>query len=168
VTTAGAAAGGIGSLVVGLVILFYQLGTWAGHGEYFSKVHFFAGLTIAALLFLGGGVLGAAGGATAAFGDGVGRFALESAVDVAASAGDRPVAATGGERVAVGGAIFGLVLLAFYIGFIKSGRPDLKAPLIRGGLVGIFLGAGAGLVGMAIGLIRTSGNTAGQVLVGVF
>lgn len=165
--TAGAAAGGIGCLVVGLVILFFQLGTWAGGGEYFSKVHFFAGTTIAALLFLGAGVLGAAGGAAAAFGDGVGRFALESAVDVAASAGDQR-AATGGERVGVGGAIFGLVLLAFYVGFIKSGRHDLKAPLIRGGLVGIFLGSSAGLIGMAIGLIKTSGNTAGQVLVGVF
>lgn len=166
-TSTGAAAGGIGSLVVGLVILFYQLGTWAGRGEYVSKVHFFAGLSIAALLFLGGGILGAAGGATAAFGDGVGRFALENAVHVAASGGGRR-SATAGEKVGVGGAVVGLALLAFYIGLIKSGRHDLKAPLIRGGLVGIFLGAGAGLVGMAIGLIQTSGNNAGQVLIGTF
>lgn len=164
--TAGAVGGGIGALVVGLVMLFYQLGSWAGGGEYYSKIHFFAGVTIAALLLLGGGILGAAGGATAAFGDGIGKFALEEAVDVAASAGARET--TGGEKVGVGGAVFGLALLAFYVGLIKSGRADLKAPVIRGSLVGVFLGTSAGLLGMAVGLLKTSGNSAGQVLLGVF
>lgn len=165
-STGAAAAGGIGSLVVGILLLFYQLGSWAGGGEYHSKVHFFMGITLAALLFLGGGILGATGGAAAAFGDGVGRFALESATSVAAGA--PPKAPTGGEKVGVGGAVVGLALLAFYAGLIKSGRRDLLAPVVRGALVGIFLGASAGMLGMALGLIRTSGNSAGQVLLGVF
>lgn len=166
-STGGAAAGGIGAIVVGLALLAYQVGTWVGFSDPGTKIHFFSGLTIAALLLLGGGILGAMGGATAALGDGVGRFALESAVDVAAKGGGQR-SATGGERVGVGGAVFGLVLLAFYLGWIKSGRHDVRSPLIRGGLVGVFLGSGAGLIGMAIGLIQTSGNTVGQVLIGAF
>lgn len=165
--TAGAAAGGIGALIVGLGLLAYQVGTWVGFSDRGAKLHFVSGLTIAALLLLGGGILGAMGGATAALGDGVGKFALESAVDVTASGGGRP-ASTGGERVGVGGAAFGVVLLLFYLGCIKSGREEMRSPLIRGALVGVFLGSGAGLIGMAVGLIKTSGNTIGEVMVGVF
>lgn len=161
-STTGAAAGGIGAVVVGLVMLLYQVGRWRG-GDPTPAAHYFAGVAIAALLLLGGGVLGAVGGATAALGNGIGTYALESGVDVAANAGARgPV--TGGERVAVGGAAVGLCLVALYAGLIKSGRYDLKSPVIRGALTGVFLGAGSGLIGMAIGLIRTSGNTLGNVL----
>ncbi|MBO8189192.1 hypothetical protein [Streptomyces spirodelae] len=160
--TTGAAAGGIGAVALGLIVLFYQIGQWRG-GDPTPKVHFFSGLALAALLFLGGGILGAMGGAAAALGDGVGRFALESAAGATTGAGDRPPL-TGGEKVGVSGAIAGLALLAFYIGLIKSGRPDLKAPVIRGSLVGIWLGASAGLIGMAMGAIRTSGNTVGDLL----
>lgn len=162
-TDVGAAAGGIGSITIGLVILLYQIGRWRG-GDYTPKVHFFAGLAIAALLLLGGGLFGVMGGSAAALGDGVGVYALEEATGTVAEAADRrPV--TGGERVAVGGAVAGLCLLALYAGLIKSGRADLKEPLLRGALVGVFLGAAGGLLGMAIGLIRTSGNTIGDVLV---
>ncbi|WP_149561532.1 hypothetical protein [Streptomyces cacaoi] len=161
-STTGAAAGGIGAVALGLVVLFYQIGQWRG-GDPTPKIHFFAGLALAALLFLGGGILGAMGGAAAALGDGVGTFALESAVDAAGKAGGRPPM-TGGEKVGVSGAIVGLCLLALYIGLIKSGRHDLKSPVIRGSLVGIWLGASAGLIGMAMGLIRTSGNTVGDIL----
>lgn len=160
----GAAAGGIGAVALGLVILMYQIGRWRG-GDPTPKVHFFAGVALAALLFLGGGLLGVMGGAAAAFGDGVGRYALESATDAVATAGSKGTPVTGGERVAVGGAITGLCLLALYAGLIKSGRADLKEPLLRGAAVGIFLGASAGLIGMALGLIRTSGNTIGYILI---
>ncbi|MEU5838616.1 hypothetical protein ABZ820_33790 [Streptomyces diacarni] len=158
----GAAAGGIGAIALGLVVLLYQIGRWRG-GDPTPKVHFFAGVALAALLFLGGGILGAMGGAAAAFGDGVGRFALENATGANAGAADRPPL-TGGEKVGVSGAIAGLALLAFYLGLIKSGRPDLKEPVIRGSLVGIWLGSSAGMVGMAMGAIRTSGNTVGEML----
>jgi hypothetical protein len=162
-STTGAASGGIGAIVLGLILLGYQIGRWRG-GDPTPQIHFYAGLSIAALLFLGGGVLGAVGGATAAFGNGVGTFALESGVDVAASGGPKgPV--TGGEQVAVGGAAIGLIAVAVYAGLIKSGRYDLRSPVLRGGLCGVWLGAGGGLIGMAIGLIRTSGNTLGQVLI---
>ncbi|MEV6133174.1 hypothetical protein AB0M05_41350 [Streptomyces violaceusniger] len=162
----GAAAGGIGAVALGLVILFYQLGRWRG-GDPTPKVHFFAGIAMAALLFLGAGVLGVMGGAAAALGEGVGHYALESATSTVGKAGDQPPV-TGGEKVGVSGAVAGLALLAFYMGLIKSGRVDLKEPVIRGALVGIFLGASAGLVGMALGLIRTSGNTVGDVLISTF
>ncbi|MEU3330046.1 hypothetical protein ABZ709_31670 [Streptomyces albus] len=165
-STTGAAAGGIGSIALGLVLLFYQLGRWRG-GDPTPKIHFFAGVALAALLFLGAGILGAMGGAAAAFGDGVGRYALENATGAVASAGSRPPL-TGGEKVGASGALAGLVLLAFYLGLIKSGRPDLKEPVIRGALVGIWLGAAGGLVGMAMGLIRTSGNTVGDLLLKTF
>ncbi|MEU2873042.1 hypothetical protein ABZ769_28225 [Streptomyces olivoreticuli] len=160
----GAAAGGIGAVTLGLVVLFYQIGRWRG-GDPTPKVHFFAGLALAALLFLGGGILGVMGGAAAALGDGVGRYALENATGAAASAGGHKGALTGGEKVGVSGAIAGLCLLALYAGLIKSGRADLKEPVIRGALVGIWLGASAGLLGMALGLIRTSGNTVGDILI---
>jgi hypothetical protein len=159
----GAAAGGIGAVTLGLVLLMYQIGRWRG-GDPTPKVHFFAGVALAALLFLGGGLFGVMGGAAAAFGDGIGRYALENATNAVATAGSRPPV-TGGERVAVGGAIAGLCLLALYAGLIKSGRADLKEPVLRGALCGIFLGASAGLIGMALGLIRTSGNTVGTILI---
>lgn len=160
--TTGAAAGGIGAIVLGLVVLFYQVGRWRG-GDPTPKVHFFAGLAIATLLFLGGGILGAMGGATAALGDGVGRYALEAGTNtVVAGGGHQPL--TGGEDVGVSGVIAGLCLLALYLGLIKSGRPDLKSPLIRGALCGVWLGTSAGLIGLALGLIRTSGNTVGSIL----
>ncbi|RMI39738.1 hypothetical protein [Streptomyces triticirhizae] len=159
----GAAAGGIGAVAVGLVLLMYQIGRWRG-GDPTPKIHFVAGLALAALLFLGGGLFGVMGGTAAALGDGVGTYALESATGTIAEAGERPPV-TGGERVAVGGAVAGLALLGFYLGLIKSGRPDLREPLVRGAVVGIFLGASAGLIGMALGLIRTSGNTVGDVLI---
>ncbi|MFI5987304.1 hypothetical protein ACIBEA_41345 [Streptomyces sp. NPDC051555] len=162
--TTGAAAGGIGAVALGLVLLFYQFGRWRG-GDPTPKIHFFAGIAIAALLLLGGGVLGVMGGAAAALGDGVGRYALEGATGAVAAAGSHPPM-TGGERVGVGGAIAGLCLLALYAGLIKSGRYDLKSPLLRGALVGVWLGASVGLIGMALGLIRTSGNTVGELLVG--
>ncbi|MEU9568164.1 hypothetical protein AB0D16_40405 [Streptomyces sp. NPDC048161] len=160
--TTGAAAGGIGAVALGLVILMYQVGRWRG-GDPTPKVHFVAGVALAALLFLGGGLFGVMGGAAAALGDGIGTYALEGATGAVAKAGAAgPV--TGGEKVAVGGAVTGLCLLALYAGLIKSGRADLKEPLLRGAAVGIFLGASAGLIGMALGLIRTSGNTIGDVL----
>lgn len=159
----GAAAGGIGAVALGLVILMYQIGRWRG-GDPTPRIHFFAGVALAALLFLGGGLFGVMGGAAAAFGDGIGTYALEGATGAVAKAGSAgPV--TGGEKVAVGGAIAGLCLLALYAGLIKSGRGDLKEPVLRGALVGVFLGASAGLIGMALGLIRTSGNTIGNILI---
>lgn len=159
----GATAGGVGAVALGLVILFYQIGRWKG-GDPTPKIHFFAGVSMAALLFLGAGILGVAGGAAAAFGDGIGTYALEGATGTVAKAGAQgPV--TGGEKVGVGGAVAGLCLLALYAGLIKSGRYDLKEPVLRGASVGIFLGASAGLVGMALGLIRTSGNTVGDILI---
>lgn len=157
----GASAGGIGAVALGLVILMYQIGRWKG-GDPTPKIHFFSGVALAALLFLGAGLFGVMGGAAAALGDGIGTYALEGATGAVAKAGNRPV--TGGERVAVGGAIVGLCLLALYAGLIKSGRHDLKEPLLRGAAVGVFLGASAGLIGMALGLIRTSGNTVGNIL----
>ncbi|MGW2370398.1 hypothetical protein ACWCZ5_33330 [Streptomyces sp. NPDC001667] len=159
----GAAAGGIGAVALGLVVLFYQIGRWRG-GDPTPKIHFVAGLAMAALLFLGGGILGVMGGAAAALGDGVGRYALENATGAVAGAGHKgPL--TGGEKVGVSGAIAGLCLLALYLGLIKSGRADLKEPVIRGVLCGVWLGASAGLLGMALGLIRTSGNTVGDILI---
>lgn len=164
-TTTGAAAGGFGSVVLGVIVLMYQIGRWKG-GDPTPKVHFVAGVALAALLFLGGGILGTMGGAAAALGDGVGRFALESGTGTTgASGGGRPPL-TGGEKVGVGGVVAGLALLALYVGLIKSGRTDLKTPLVRGALVGVWLGASAGLIGLALGLIRTSGNTVGQILIG--
>jgi hypothetical protein len=160
--TTGAAAGGIGAVTLGLVVLMYQIGRWRG-GDPTPKMHFFAGVALAALLFLGGGILGTMGGTAAALGDGVGTYALQNATGAAVTAGDRP-AMTGGEQVGVSGVIAGLCLLALYAGLIKSGRADLKSPLIRGALVGVWLGASAGLLGMALGLIRTSGNTIGDIL----
>lgn len=161
----GATAGGIGAVALGLVLLMYQIGRWRG-GDPTPKVHFMAGVALAALLFLGAGLFGVMGGAAAALGDGIGRYALEGATGAVAKGGAAgPV--TGGERVAVGGAIVGLCLLALYAGLIKSGRADLKEPVIRGALVGVCLGAAGGLIGMAIGLIRTSGNTIGNVLINV-
>lgn len=160
--TTGAAAGGIGAVALGLVILMYQIGRWRG-GDPTPKVHFFAGVALAALLFLGGGLFGVMGGAAAAFGDGIGTYALEGTTGVVAKGATAPV--TGGEKIAVGGAVAGLCLLALYAGLIKSGRADLKEPLLRGALVGVFLGASAGLIGMALGLIRTSGNTVGNILI---
>lgn len=161
--TTGAAWGGIGAVALGLVVLFYQIGRWRG-GDPTPKVHFFAGVAIAALLFLGGGILGAMGGAAAALGDGVGRYALEAGVatTAASSGGHRPL--TGGEDVGLSGVVAGLCLLALYLGLIKSGRYDLRTPVIRGALCGVWLGASAGLVGLALGLIRTSGNTVGDIL----
>jgi hypothetical protein len=161
--TTGAAAGGIGAVALGLVVLFYQIGRWRG-GDPTPKMHFFAGLAMAALLFLGGGILGAMGGTAAALGDGIGHYALESATGAVTTAGgNRPL--TGGEKVGVGGAIAGLCLLALYAGLIKSGRADLKEPVVRGALCGVWLGASAGLVGLALGVIRTSGNTVGDLLI---
>ena len=159
--TTGAAAGGMGAVVLGLVVLFYQIGRWRG-GDPTPKVHFVSGVAIAALLFLGGGILGVMGGAAAALGDGVGRYALEASTGTAAASGHRPL--TGGEDVGVSGVIAGLCLLALYAGLIKSGRPDLKSPLIQGALCGVWLGTSAGLIGLALGLIRTSGNTVGSLL----
>lgn len=160
---AGAAAGGIGAVVLGLAVLFYQVGRWKG-GDPTPKVHFFAGVAMAALLFLGGGILGVMGGAAAALGDGVGRYALESGTGTTVGAGGhQPL--TGGEKVGMGGVIAGLCLLALYLGLVKSGRPDLKTPVVRGALCGVWLGASAGLVGLSLGLIRTSGNTVGDILV---
>lgn len=159
--TAGAAAGGIGAVVLGLVVLFYQVGRWRG-GDPTPKVHFVAGVAIATLLFLGGGILGAMGGATAALGDGVGRYALEAGTNTTVPAGHPPL--TGGEKVGVSGVVAGLCLLALYLGLIKSGRPDLKTPVIRGALCGVWLGTSVGLIGLALGLIRTSGTTVGDLL----
>ncbi|MFD7868126.1 hypothetical protein [Streptomyces sp. NPDC059783] len=161
----GATAGGIGAITLGVVLLMYQIGRWRG-GDPTPQIHFWAGVALAALLFLGGGLLGVMGGAAAALGDGVGTYALEGATGAVAKAGSHPPV-TGGERVAVGGAVAGLALLAFYMGLIKSGRADLREPVMRGAAVGVFLGASAGLIGMALGLIRTSGNTIGTVLLGV-
>ncbi|GAA2912985.1 hypothetical protein [Streptomyces mexicanus] len=160
--TTGAAAGGIGAVALGLVVLFYQVGRWKG-GDPTPKIHFVAGVALAALLFLGGGILGAMGGAAAALGDGIGRYALENAAGAAVGAGGK-APLTGGEKVGVSGVIAGLCLLALYAGLIKSGRADLKTPVIRGALCGIWLGASAGLLGLALGLIRTSGNTVGDLL----
>ncbi|MEV7417713.1 hypothetical protein [Streptomyces sp. NPDC089919] len=162
-TTAGVAGGGIGAVALGLVLLFYQIGRWKG-GDPTPPLHFFAGVALAALLFLGGGVLGVMGGTAAALGDGLGTYALKGASGVAAASGGTP-SLTGGEKVGVSGVIAGLCLLALYAGLIKSGRYDLKSPVLRGALVGVWLGASAGLVGMAMGLIRTSGNTVGDLLI---
>ena len=159
--TTGAAAGGLGAVVLGLVVLFYQFGRWRG-GDPTPKVHFFAGVAMAALLFLGGGILGTMGGAAAALGDGVGRYALEASTGTAAAGGHRPL--TGGEKVGFSGVVAGLCLLALYLGLIKSGRPDLKTPVILGALCGVWLGTSAGLIGLALGLIRTSGTTVGDIL----
>ena len=159
--TTGAALGGIGAVVAGLVVLFYQIGRWRG-GDPTPKIHFFAGVAIASLLFLGGGILGVMGGTAAALGDGVGRYALEAGTNTVASGAHRPL--TGSEKVGFSGVVAGLCLLALYLGLIKSGRYDLKTPLIRGGLCGVWLGTSAGLVGLALGLIRTSGTTVGDIL----
>ena len=160
--TTGAAVGGIGASVAGLVVLFYQVGRWRG-GDPTPKVHFIAGVAMAALLFLGGGILGAMGGATAALGDGVGRYALEAGTNTAVpGGGHRPL--TGGEKVGFSGVVAGLCLLALYLGLFKSGRPDLKNPVLLGALCGVWLGASAGLIGLSLGLIRTSGNTVGSIL----
>lgn len=164
--TAGAVGGGIGAIALGAFILAYQIGLWRG-GDPTPIGHFIAGMMIAALLFLGGGVLGSMGGAAAALGDGIGRYALEQGVDAAVQAGQAKPPVTGGEKVAVGGAIFGFVLLGVYLGLIKSGRVDLKPPLWRGALCGVCLGSSAGLLGMAMGLLTTSGNTAGYVLANI-
>ncbi|MFD8549776.1 hypothetical protein [Streptomyces sp. NPDC059649] len=155
-------SGGLGAIVLGLAILAYQIGRWRG-GDYTPKIHFFMGMTLAALLFLGGGILGAMGGSAAVLGQGVGKYALEHATGVVV-AGGKAAAMTGGEKVGVGGAITGIVILMFYLGLIKSGRRDLTSPVVRGALVGIWLGASAGLLGMGMGLIRTSGNTLGDIL----
>ncbi|WKK27853.1 hypothetical protein QZH56_37010 (plasmid) [Streptomyces olivoreticuli] len=162
--TPAAAAGGIGAVALGLVILFYQLGRWRG-GDPTPKIHFFGGLALAALLFLGGGILGTMGGAAAALGDGVGRYALEQGTGAVATAAGHKAPLTGAEKIGTGGAIAGLCILATYAGLIKSGRSDLKSPVLRGSAVGVFLGASAGLIGMALGMIRTSGNTIGDLLV---
>jgi hypothetical protein len=161
--TTGAAAGGMGAVVLGLAVLSYQIGRWKG-GDHTPKIHFFAGVAMAALLFLGGGILGAMGGATAALGDGVGQYALEAGAGTTAPAGGHPPL-TGGEQVGVYGVIAGVCLLALYLGLFKSGRPDLKAPVAMGALCGVWLGTSAGLIGLALGLIRTSGNTVGSLLV---
>lgn len=165
--TAGAAAGGIGAVVLGLAVLFYQVGRWKG-GDPTPKVHFFAGVALATLLFLGGGILGVMGGAAAALGDGVGQYALQAGTGTTAAAtaaaGAHPPL-TGSEKVGLSGVIAGLCLLALYLGLIKSGRPDLKTPVVRGALCGVWLGTSAGLVGLALGLIRTSGTTVGDLLV---
>ncbi|MFJ2203324.1 hypothetical protein [Streptomyces violaceusniger] len=161
--TTGAAAGGLGSVTLGLVILMYQIGRWRG-GDPTPKIHFLAGVALAALLFLGGGILGVMGGAGAALGDGVGMYALKAGTGQSKGISEQHL--TGGEQVGLSGAIAGLCLLGFYLGLIKSGRPDLKDPLFRGAAVGVFLGTSAGLVGMAMGLIRTSGTTVGDILVG--
>ncbi|MFG2533534.1 hypothetical protein [Streptomyces sp. NPDC048516] len=160
--TAGAVGGGLGAITLGLAILAYQIGRWRG-GDPTPKVHFFMGVTLAALLFLGGGILGAMGGNAAVLGQGIGKYALEHATGVAVP-GHKGAAMTGGERVGVGGAIAGIVLLMFYLGLIKSGRRDLTKPVVRGALVGVWLGTSAGLIGMGMGLIRTSGNTLGDIL----
>jgi hypothetical protein len=162
---AGAVGGGIGAVALGVVILMYQIGRWRG-GDPTPIGHFVMGAGIAALLLLGGGILGAMGGAAATLGDGIGTYALEKGADVAVSGASRPPV-TGGEKAAVGGVIVGLGALALYLGLIKSGRYDLKAPLWRGALCGVCLGAAGGLLGMAVGLLKTSGNTVGYVLLNV-
>lgn len=163
-TTTGAVAGGLGAMTLGIVVLMYQIGRWKG-GDPTPKIHFVAGVALAALLFLGGGILGTMGGAAAALGDGIGRYALEEgAGTTVAAASDAPL--TGGEKVGAAGVVAGLALLALYAGLIKSGRADLRTPVIRGALCGVWLGASAGLVGLAMGLIRTSGNTVGELLLG--
>lgn len=160
--TTGAAAGGLGAVVLGLTVLMYQIGRWRG-GDPTPKVHFVAGVAMATLLCLGGGILGVMGGAAAALGDGVGRYALESGTGTTVAAGGhRPL--TGGEQVGVSGVVAGLCLLALYAGLIKSGRPDLKSPVIRGALCGVWLGTSVGLIGLSLGLIRTSGTTVGDIL----
>jgi len=162
--TTGAAAGGIGAVALGLVALFYQIGRWKSGGDPTPKIHFFAGVAMAALLFLGGGILGVMGGAAAALGDGVGQYALEAGTGTAAASAARPPL-TGGERVGVSGAIAGLCLLALYLAMIKCGRSDLKTPVAMGALCGVWLGTSAGLIGLSLGLIRTSGNTIGDLLI---
>ncbi|MCC8455603.1 hypothetical protein [Streptomyces rochei] len=164
--TTGAAVGGLGAMTAGIVVLMYQIGRWKG-GDPTPKIHFVAGVALAALLFLGGGILGTMGGAAAALGDGIGRYALENGADVATgAAATKGAPLTGGEKVGAAGVVAGFALLALYAGLIKSGRADLKSPVIRGSLCGIWLGASAGLIGMALGLIRTSGNTVGELLLG--
>jgi hypothetical protein len=162
--TTGAVTGGLGAIVMGLLVLGYQIGQWRG-GDPTPRVHFFAGVAMSALLFLGGGILGAMGGTAAALGGGLGQYALETGTGTAVPAGGARPPLTGGEQVGVYGVIAGLFLLAIYAGMIKSGRPDLKSPVIRGALCGIWLGTSAGLIGLSLGLIRTSGNTVGSLLV---
>ncbi|PVD04438.1 hypothetical protein [Streptomyces sp. CS014] len=161
--TTGAALGGIGAVVLGVILLAYQIGQWKG-GDPTPKLHYFMGMTLAALLFLGGGILGAMGGGAAALGDGIGSFLLNGASSVDVT-GQKPKT-TGAEKVGLGGVVTGLALLAFYVGMIKSGRGDVKGTLIRGALTGVFLGAAGGLIGSALGLIRTSGNTVGDMILG--
>ncbi|MGY4973486.1 hypothetical protein ACWGCC_30465 [Streptomyces nigrescens] len=159
-----AVGGGLGAVALGLGILAYQIGRWKG-GDPTPKIHFFMGVALAALLFLGAGVLGAMGGNAAVLGQGIGTYALEHATGTTVPGGGKAAALTGGEKVSVSGAIAGIVLLLFYLGMIKSGRRDLISPLVRGSLTGIWLGTSAGLIGMSMGLIRTSGNTVGQIFV---
>ncbi|RXS66700.1 hypothetical protein EST92_28515 [Streptomyces sp. TM32] len=159
-----AVGGGLGAVALGLGILAYQIGRWKG-GDPTPKIHFFMGVVLAALLFLGGGILGAMGGNAALLGQGIGKYALENATGATVPGGKGGVPLTGGEKVAVSGAITGLVVLLFYAGMIKSGRRDLISPLVRGSLTGIWLGTSAGLIGMSMGLIRTSGNSIGQIFV---
>ncbi|MGA4954069.1 hypothetical protein [Streptomyces lydicamycinicus] len=158
----GAVGGGIGAMALGLAVLAYQIGQWRG-GDYTPKVHFCMGVALAALLFLGGGVLGAMGGHAAVLGQGIGTYALEQATGASVAGAKGGHRLTGGEKVGVTGAITGIVILCFYLGIFKSGRKDLVPPVVKGSLVGIWLGTSAGLLGMAMGLIRTSGNTVGMI-----
>lgn len=163
--TTGAVTGGLTSVVAGLAVLGYQIGRWRGGGDPTPKVHFFAGVAMAALLFLGGGILGAMGGTTAALGGGLGQYALESGTGTAVPAGGAHPPLTGSEHVSVYGVAAGIFLLTIYAGLIKSGRVDLRSALIRGVLCGIWLATSAGLIGLSLGLIRTSGNSVGTLLV---
>ncbi|MFD7340415.1 hypothetical protein ACFV98_31195 [Streptomyces violascens] len=159
--TTGAALGGTGTVIFGIALLAYQVGRWKG-GDPTPKIHYFFGLAIGVLLFLGGGILGAMGGAAAALGDGVGSYVLAGAAEIDVT-GQKP-AATGAEKVGLGGVVTGIVLVCFYTGLIKCGRTDVTGSLVRGALTGVFLGLGGGLIGSAIGLITTSGNTVGDLL----
>ncbi|MBK3636736.1 hypothetical protein JHN52_28300 [Streptomyces sp. MBT97] len=152
-------------MTAGIVVLMYQIGRWKG-GDPTPKIHFVAGVALAALLFLGGGILGSMGGAAAALGDGIGRYALEQGANVTTGSATAKASLTGGEKVGAAGVVAGFALLALYAGLIKSGRVDLRTPVIRGALCGVWLGASAGLIGLAMGLIRTSGNTVGALLLG--
>ena len=158
--SATAAGAGTGAALLGLIMLMYQIGRWRG-GDPTPQIHFFAGLVIAALLMLGGGILGTMGGTAAALGDSLGDYALAAGT----SASSAHPAPTGGEKVGLGGVILGLCLVGLYAGLIKSGRRDVTSAVVRGGLCGVWLGASAGLVGMALGLIQTSGTTVGNLLV---